>query len=164
MLDIVLRVLGLIALGGLIGTVIGIIATPFVLQLTVILAYTVASMIAVILRRRTWKESLKGFPSMAKPLNAIIHNSHNKEQAISYAKCVPDFRDHSYGTIDRNVVRHTQTPTNPDTNPYDAANQDTSDMVNQPALKKAPTVFHRIILFYRSYYGHSTKVEKNQSG
>jgi hypothetical protein len=38
-------------------------------------------------------------------------------------------------------------------------------MVNQPfipnILNKLYEIFHQIILFYRSYYGHSTKVEKN---
>ena len=157
-----LRIIGLTALGALGGALIGVIATPFILQLTVIVTYALASTIAVILRRRTWRESLKGFPPLANPLNTIIHHSHCKEQTISYAKPIPDFRDHSDGTIDRNVIRHTQMSTKPDTTTYNTPNQNTSDTVNQPAFKKAPIIFHRIILFYKSYYGYSTKVEKNR--
>jgi hypothetical protein len=157
----VLRILGLIALGALGGALIGVIATPFILQLIVIVAYALASTIAVILKRRTWRESFKGFPPLANPLNTIIHPSHCKEHTISYAKPIPDFRDDSNGIVYRNVVSHPPMTEKPSTTPRQTANYNALDAVNQPTFKKASTIFHRIILFYRSYYGHSTKVEKN---
>jgi len=43
-------------------------------------------------------------------------------------------------------------------------NRTETSMFKQPnttSPNKLSEVFHRIILFYRSYYGHSTKVEKN---
>ena len=162
MLDMVLRILGFIALGALAGALIGVIVTPFVLQLTVIVAYAVDSIIAVILKKRTWGESSKRFlPLLVNPLNSIIDHGHKKEHPISYAKHIPDSREHSNGIVDRDIVCHTPMPQRPSTTHYGTPNQDTFDMVNQPAFKKAPTIFHRIISFYTSYYGHSTKVEKN---
>jgi hypothetical protein len=40
-------------------------------------------------------------------------------------------------------------------------------MLEQPnttTVNKLLNIFHRIILFYKSYYRHSTKVEKNRFG
>jgi hypothetical protein len=117
MLDMVLRILGLITLGGLIGALIGLVITPFVLYLAYLVAYAIASMIAVsILRKRTLGRRLIRFQQFANPLNAIIYQSHNKEQAISYTKHIPDFRDDSNSVVYRNVVSHppmTQKPSTP---------------------------------------------------
>jgi len=43
-------------------------------------------------------------------------------------------------------------------------NRPQTSMLEQPnttIVDKLSKIFHRIILFYRSYYGHSTKVEQN---
>lgn len=145
---VVFKILGLVILGGLIGALVGLVITPFVLYLAYLVAYAIAS---TLVRSR----------QPTKPLNDIIHHSHPKEQTIKYAKHIPDFREYSNGIVDRNIVRHTPMPKKPSATPYGAPNQNIFDTVNQPAFKKASTIFHRIILFYRSYYGHSTKVEKN---
>ena len=145
---VTLKILGFIALGGVIGALIGLVITPFVLYLAYLIAYAIAS---TLVRSR----------QPTKPLNDIIHHSHPKEQTIKYAEHIPDFREHSNGIVDRNIICHTPMPKNPSATRYGAPNQNIFDVVNQPAFKKAPTIIHRIILFYRSYYGHSTKVEKN---
>jgi len=50
---------------------------------------------------------------------------------------------------------------------YRPAKNDALDMVKCPAIIKVSNsfqnAFHSVILFYRSFYGHSTKVEKNQA-
>ena len=101
-------------------------------------------------------------PFLSNPLNAIIDHGHKKEQPISYAKYVPDSRHYRNRIVNRDIVRHSPMPQRPSTTHYGTPNQNALDAVNQPAFKKAPTIFHRIILFYRSYYGRSAKVEKNQ--
>jgi len=165
MLDMVLRILGLIALGGLIGAVIGIIATPFILQLTAILAYAVASIIAVILGRRTWEESLKGFPPLINPMNTIVHQSNNKQDNIRYPKRIHDVRNNSNGMVNGSIMHQSQTTTQQTATNRQTANDNALDAVNQPTIKNILNTFrnviHRLMLFYRSYYGHSTKVEKN---
>jgi hypothetical protein len=153
---------GVDCVGGVIGALIGSIITPFVLYLAYLVAYAIASMMAMASpKKRTIGKRLVRFTQFANPLNDVIHASHCKEHTVSYAKHIPDSREHSNGIVDRDIVCHTPMPQRPSATHYGTPNQNTFDMVNQPAFKKAPTIFHRIILFYRSYYGQSTKVEKN---
>jgi hypothetical protein len=62
-----------------IGTLISLIAPPLILYLTDIIAYALASIVAVlILKKRTWKEALTGFQTFT---NTVIKQSNSKEQA-----------------------------------------------------------------------------------
>ena len=157
------KILGLIILGGAIGALIGLVITPFVLYLAYLIAYGIASMIVMTIpKKRTMRGRLVRFRQFANPLNDTIYDSHGKEQSISYPKHIPNSGDHGNGVVDRGIVCHPPMPEKISTAPYSAPNQNVFDSVNQETFKKAPTVFHQIVLFYRSYYGHSTKVEKNQ--
>ena len=158
----ILQVLGLTALGAL----VGIIATPFILYLVYIIAYALASIIAVlILKKRTLGKGLMRFQQFVNPVNAIIHHSNNKQATVCYAKPIPDLRDNSNGIVDRHIMSQSQMPPKPSTTKCQTANHNTLDTVNQPivknTLKPLGNIFHRIISFYMSFYGHSTKVEKN---
>jgi len=164
-LDVVFRVFGLIALVGSLGAMIGIIVTPFILYLMEVFAYALALTIVILLRRRRLKELpklLKAFPKFTqKPVDA----SQTSKAGIYYPNPTHNSRQ---SIVDRDIigVRRKQIAYTSDDGDYHPSDNNACDVVKQPTIKKAsdttPNIFHRVILFYKSYYGHSTKVEKNQ--
>jgi hypothetical protein len=156
---------GMIAIGALVGLII----TPFILYLSTVVAYALALGITLIRVILTSKQFLNVFPKLLKEFpkytNKPVYESNNSKAAIDYPN---PSKDDKNPMIDRGIItatceqigytsRHTS---------YCPSNQNVPNMPKQPSIKKVSNiiqnVFHRIILFYKSYYGHSTKVEKNQ--
>jgi hypothetical protein len=92
-----------------------------------------------------------------------IHHSNNSKR-----KVYPPNHIHKVGSdsIDGKKVYRNPIPDLDDKYCYERRyNRTESSMLKQPNAtlpNKLSEAFHRIILFYRSYYGHSTKVEKNR--
>lgn len=159
----VLQLLGVFAIGAL----IALIVTPLILRIAGIVIYALA-LIVVLLRAmltsqlppkkvfKAFHKLLKDFP---KYMNSPIYKSDGTKDNV----CFPNAIDNAHHAGVSQTIT-SQKP--PDSKSY-ARNENSLDMVNQPfiphTLKKLRKTFHTIILFYRSYYGHSTKVEKNQN-
>ena len=152
---------GLLQLFGLI--VLAFLVTP-------LMFYLIGMVVAVIVLtinlsvRLTRQKSFNSFPKIFKKFlrssHSIVYHSKKSEQEVypphythsigvtrknrGYIPYVPNLKAKHYRESDPNN-RHLDTP-------------------NQPVatkLEKVCNVSHRIILFYKSYYGNSTKVEKN---
>ena len=156
-------VVGLLQLFGLI--VLGFLITPFMF-------YLIGTIVAVIVLtinlsvRLTRQKSFNSFPKIFKKFlwspHSIVYHSKESEQEV-----YPPYYTHSIGVIGKNRGYIPHVPNlkakhywkgSPDNRHLDTPNQAVATK-----LEKVRNVSHRIILFYRSYYGHSTKVEKNQS-
>jgi len=152
----ILQLLGLIALG--------LLVTPFLFCLMGI-TVSVIVLIVNILIRLMRQQSLKGFPKVFKKFlwfsDSIMHHSENSEYKI-----YPPNYTHSIRVSSENG-RYIQPVSNLEGKSYyeDDVNKYHLDMPDEPVatkLEQMLNIFHKTILFYRSYYGHSTKVEKNQ--
>jgi hypothetical protein len=157
-----LQLLGLFA----IGVLIALVVTPLILCATEIVMYTLA-LLVVLLRAmlasqlppkkvfETFRKLMKDFP---KYVNRPIYKSNSTNDNVRF----PDAIDNTYGSSISQII----TPQKPTDSKGYACDQNKLDMVKQPfipdTLKKCRKLFHTIILFYKSYYGHSTKVEKNR--
>jgi hypothetical protein len=157
----VLQIFGLFAIGAL----IALMVTPLIFRTAEIVIYVLA-LIVVLLRAmitsqlppkkvfEAFHKLLNGFP---KYMNSPIHKSDSTKDNV----CFPNAIDNAYGTIVSQVI----TPQKPTNGSSYADNHNGYGFVKQPTIKKlfnsTCNICHRIILFYRSYYGHSTKVEKN---
>ena len=161
MLDIVFRFLGLIALGALVGVVV----VPLILYLSQIVAYVLA-VIVVLLRlaltsQLSPKEVFKTFPKLLKESHKYMNRPIHESDATKGNICHPNAIDNGHHASVSHVIT-SQKPT--DSKSYECS-QNSLDVVKQPLIPDIPKKFrqivHRTISFYRSYYGHSTKVEKN---
>jgi hypothetical protein len=153
----IFQLLGRIALG----TLIGLIVTPFMFYLLDIMAYALALIIAILFRKRALKELpelLKTFPKFTqKP----VSRSDTSKYEINQQNYIHDTRGCRVDRKNRHKV-----VCDLDGKGYyeDNTNDSRLYLPQQPVttkLEKMLNVFHSVILFYRSYYGHSTKVEKN---
>ena len=164
-LDMIFRIFGLIAVAGLLGAIIGIIATPFMLYLMELFAYALALIIVILLRRRKLKELPKLLKSFPKFTQEPVDASQASKASIHYPNPIHNSRE---SVINRDIigVRRKQTAHTSDEADHHPSDNNVFDTVKQPTIKKVsdttPNIFHRVILFYKSYYGYSTKVEKNQ--
>jgi len=160
----ILQLLGLIALGALIGLTI----TPFILYLSQIVAYVFA-LIAVLLRatltsKLTPKKAFNTFPKLLKEFpkytDKPIYEGNNSKATIKYPNPIKDIRqfmvDRSIVSVNGESIAHTCGHAD-----YRPNNQNIYDTPKQPIIKKilntTLNLFHSVILFYKEFYGHSTK-------
>ena len=163
----ILQFLGLTALGLL----LGIVVTPLILCLgrtiASVLALTVVLLRATLTFKLSPKQVLKVFPKLLKDLPKYMNKPIHESQGAKDNICFPKPVHNTYQSRDAVIVAvsQTETPKKSTNGSSYTDNQNRHHMVKQPTIKKAsdttPDIFHRVILFYKSYYGHSTKVEKN---
>lgn len=157
----ILKIVGLTALGAL----VGLIATPFILYLARIIAYVLALVMvllrATLISQLSPKEVFKTFPKLLKESHKYVNSPIHESDATKGSICHPNGIDNSHHASVSHVIT-SQKPT--DSKRYER-NQNSLDVVKQPFIPDIPKdfrhIFHRTISFYRSYYGHSTKAEKN---
>jgi len=159
-------VVGIIA----IGVIIGYLVTPLIFYLMegiiYLLAVTVVIMRAILTKRLTPKDVFNLFPQLLCKFhthtNRPIYESRNRESRIQQPH--PTHKDRPCMESGRNVgvaiqpIAHSSGDSN-----YHPAKKDAFNMVKCPAIIKVSNTIHTVLLFYRSYYGHSTKVEKNHT-
>jgi hypothetical protein len=155
----VLQLLGLVALGVLVGYIV----TPLILHLAQMIAYILAVIVvllqAVLTSQLPPKKVFKSFPKLFSELPNYtwkpIYKGDGSETRIRYRNDIPNSGKIVIIGVSENAFQ------NPDGKDYCPTQQDTIDTPKQPTVKKVSDVVHDVILFYRSFYGHSTKVEKN---
>jgi len=165
---VLLKFVGFTALGLL----IAVIVVPLIFHLSKIMTYALA-LVVVLLRatltsKLTLKKAFKTFPKLLKALpkymNEPVYEGDSTKGKIRLPKPIYDAYDG--GGIIIATVGQTRTPQKPTDSSSYTDNQNRHGLVEQPTIKKLSNftlhIFHRVISFYRSYYGHSTKVEKNR--
>jgi hypothetical protein len=151
----ILQLLGIIALSFLV--------TPFIFYL-IGMATSLIILAVNLAIRLARQKSLKGFPDVfekfLRSANSVVYDSEQRKQEV-----YPPHYTHSVGVTreDRGYIPHVPKLK---AQCYWKRNADNRHLhtPNQPIAtkpEKVLNVFHRVILFYKSYYGHSTKVEKN---
>jgi len=152
-----LQLLEVIALGAL----IGLIVTLFIFYLLDIMAYALVLIIVILSRERALKELpelLKTFPKFTeKP----VSRSDTSKYEVNQQNYIHDMRSRRVDRENRHKV-----VCDLDGKGYykDDTNNSRLYTPKQPVatkLNKILNVVHSIILFYRRFYGCSTKVEKN---
>jgi hypothetical protein len=92
-----------------------------------------------------------------------VYNSNNSKREVYPPNHIHDIRGDS---VNSEKMYGNPIPDLDDKYRYESRyNRPETSMLEQPnatTIDKLLKIFHRIILFYRSYYGHSTKVEKNR--
>ena len=157
----ILQLLGILALSFLL--------TPLVLSLITII-FAVFVLTAMILTRLTVQQSLKAFPKVFKRFARMKHDIDKEHRTGNYEIPSPNHL-HSM-RVGIKKVRYLQPVHNLHSRNY--CEQPLDDL--RLYVAKYPTIYflsnkvnsvlkvvHKVILFYRSYYGLSTKVEKNHS-
>jgi hypothetical protein len=158
----VFTVVGIVA----IATAAGYLVTPLLFYLTqailYLLALTVVLLRATLTFRLTPKDVLNVFPQLLckfrKYANSPIYESRNREDGSQYPKPV---YESSPPIVARRIYRAKIGTESHRTNYY-PAKKNACDMLKQPAVEKISKAVHSVLLFYKSFYGHSTKVEKNR--
>jgi hypothetical protein len=165
---IVFKILGL----GVLGALVGILTTPFVLYMLQALAYMLALMVvllrATLASHLTVKEALNVFPQFVKEFpkyaDEPVSDGKNGKPSIEYPNPSKHLRQSIQNGRRVNISKQADAykgwqASNPPNN------QGIRDMPKQPIIKETLNavcnLFHSVLLFYKSYYGHSTKVEKN---
>ena len=157
-----LTLVGIIA----VATIVGYLVTPLILYLARIVAYVLAVIVvllrAALTKRLTPKDVLNVFPQLFSEFPNYTHKpiceGDSSETRIRYRNDIPNSGKIVIVGVSENGFQ------NPDGKDYCPAQQNTTDMIKQPTIKKVSNIIHNVTLFYKSYYGHSTKVEKNRSG
>jgi len=156
-----LQLLGWFAIGAL----IALIVTPLIFR-TAETAIYVLALIVVLLRAMLTsqlppKKVFETFPKLLKESHKFMNSPIHESDATKDSICHPNTIDNGHHASVSHVVT-SQKP--PDSKSYERS-QNSLDVVKQPFIpdipKKFRQIFHRTISFYRSYYEHSTKVEKN---
>jgi hypothetical protein len=152
----VLQFLGLTALGLL----IGILVTPFVLYAARIIAYALASNIVLIRATLRSKPVREVFPKVTEEPVPTADGSKPKIYPPNYIHSTRGCR------VSREDIYMKPIPNLDDKYRYENRyNQLHTDILKQPITKRLntiSTVLHGVLLFYKNFYGHSTKVEKNR--
>lgn len=151
-----LRLLGIIALAFLV--------TPLMFYLigitTVVLALTVRILVRLA-RQKNAKAFNKIFKKFLWSADSIMYHGDRSKYEIyspNYARRIGvSGKDRSYIQCVPNLEAEHYWEGNTDNCHLDMPNQTITTK-----FEKVLNVFHRIILFYRSYYRHSTKVERNR--
>ena len=139
----------------------GLIALAFLV--TPLMFYLIGTVVSIIVLtanlsvRLTRQESFKNFPKVFKkflwPTTGIIYQSDKTNSGV-----YPPDLAHSV-RVDRKNGGYTQAVCNLEAQDYRKRSTNNSRLY----LSKQPITnsFHNVILFYRNFYGPSTKVEKN---
>ena len=158
----ILQLLGILALSFLL--------TPFVLSLIAII-FAVFVLTATILARLTIQHSLKAFPKVFRRFARMKHDIDKEHRTGNHEIPSPNHLHSMRVRIEKG--RYLQPICN--LKSRDSC-EDQSDELRlyrpkQPLIYLLSDKFngvlkgiHRLPLFYKSYYGHSTKVEKNPTG
>jgi hypothetical protein len=156
----ILQLLGILALSFLL--------TPLVLSLITII-FAVFVLTATILARLTIQQSLKAFPKIFKRFARMKHDIDKEHRTGNYEIPSPNHLHSMRVGIEKG--RYLQPICNLESR--DSCEEQSDELrlyrSKQPVIyllsNKFNGVFksiHNLLLFYRSYYGHSTKVEKNR--
>lgn len=151
-----------------VGIVLGYLITPLLFRAAEALAYLIAVMVVVLRARLTLKLTAKDVFNVFPQLLCKFHNcankpnyeNRNRESGIKYPQ--PAHKDQPFmevrGGISIAVQPIAHTSGDSDHHP---AKKDALNAVKCPAIIKVSNSIHTVLIFYRSFYGHSTKVEKN---
>jgi hypothetical protein len=154
-----LKLLGI----GAIGALASLIVSPFILYLIDIMVYALAAIIAILIKKRGangLSELLQTFPKFT---NEPVYGKDNRKPEIYPPNYIHSTRGVLVGKNNRHPkpIRDLEGKDYPKGSP----NPNISDVPKQPVAAKVDkmlNVVHSVLLFYKSYYGQSTKVEKNQ--
>ena len=157
-------VLGIVA----VSVVAGYLVTPLIFYALEAIAYLLA--LAVVLLRATLalklttKDVFNVLPQFLCKFrnytNSELYKSRNRESRIQYTQ--PSHKDRPFMEGRRGISIAIQPITQSGNDAdYRPAKKDALNMVKCPAIIKVSNAIHDVILFYKSFYGHSTKVEKN---
>lgn len=147
-----------------VGVVVGYLITPFIFYLTEVTAYAVALLLNVRIMKKYTRQQLRGFPKLKelpKLMNRPSHHSDSRKQRIEYPQPIHNNRP---CVVDRDNIAVVNGEPQTDTSNeggYRPANDDAPNMVKCPTIEKLSKAVHNLLSFYRSFYEHSTKVEKN---
>ena len=156
----ILQLLGIVALSFLV--------TPFILY-SIGMVTALLVLVAMILLRLTRNQSLKTFPKVFKRFVWMKHDIEKEHSTGNYEIHPPD-STHNIGVCRK---KRWQLQPVPNLERCDCCEEPFDDLrlygrkypiINLLSNKLNSVLkgFHRLVLFYRSYYGYSTKVEKNR--
>jgi hypothetical protein len=152
---------------------LAVIAASILLIVTVVSVFVIALPVS-----KVSKKASKELPSLMQSFKKVL------ERFTKLAKCIPNFantpnyRSHSgncqvcppnyvsgnrKAMIEGDISQHCDICNLENKNPKEDGSNTTYKMVGKKTDKMLD-VFHSAILFYKSYYEHSTKMEKNPAG
>ena len=151
-----------------VGIVLGYLITPLLFHSAQALAYLIA-VAGVLLRatltsKLTAKDVFNVFPQLLCKFhnyaNKPNYESRNRESGIKYPQ--PTYEDQPCveGGGDIRIAIQSIAHSSSDANHHPAKNN-ALDVVKCPAIIKVSNGIHAVVIFYRDFYRHSTKVEKN---
>jgi hypothetical protein len=149
-----------------IGVVVGYVVTPLIFYLMEVIAYVTALLVSIQIRRRYTRQQLR-FPKwndlpelIARPLSGHCRN--NKNQRVKYPQPIHDSRQRAISGDNITEVNREYTAKNSNEGEYCPTENDPPNMVGRQIIEKVSKPVHNLLSFYRRFYGHSTKVEKNR--
>jgi hypothetical protein len=149
-----------------VGVVVGYLVTPLIFYLMEVTAYVAVLLVDVQIKKRYARQQLGRFPkwndlpdSISRPLSG--HYCDNKKRRIEYPQPIHDSRPRSVNRVNITPVNRACKANTSNEREYCPTENYVLNMVNRQIIDKVSKPVHNLLSFYRRFYGHSTKVEKN---